>query len=160
MNAHTISPAPIRKTLLVQADLDRSFKVFTASIGAWWPRSHSIGAAPQADVIIEPRAGGRWYERGQDGSECEWGKVLHWEPPARLILAWQIDARWKYDPACVTEIEINFTALAAMQTRVDFEHRHLERLGEQAAAVRDRLDSGWPGIIELYGKLASSAASS
>ena len=159
MTAHTISPAPVRKSLVVSADLDRSFKVFTSRIGAWWPRSHSIGTAPQADVIIEPRPGGRWYERGQDGSECEWGKVLQWEPPSRLILAWQIDGGWKYDPACVTEIEINFTALEAMQTRVDFEHRHLERLGERATAVRDMLNSGWPGILELYGRLVSSAAS-
>jgi uncharacterized protein YndB with AHSA1/START domain len=156
MNAHIISPAPVRKSLVVKADVHRSFKVFTSSIGSWWPRSHSIGSAPQVEVVLEPRAGGRWYERGQDGSECEWGKVLQWEPPSRLLLAWQIDGSWKYNPACVTEIEINFTALAAMQTRVDFEHRHLERLGEGAAAVRDMLNSGWGGILELYGNLASN----
>ena len=92
------------------------------------------------------------YERGEDGSESEWGKVLHWEPPARLILAWQIDGSWKYNPACVTEVEINFTALGAQQTRVDLEHRHLERLGDNASAVRELLNSGWGGILELYGK--------
>jgi uncharacterized protein YndB with AHSA1/START domain len=152
MNSPTISPAPVRKSLVVNADVHRSFKVFTNCMGSWWPRSKSVGSSPQADVVVEPRAGGRWYERGQDGSESEWGKVLHWEPPARLVLAWQIDGSWKYNPTCITEVEINFTALEPMQTRVDFEHRHLERLGENAAAVRDMLNSGWPGILELYGK--------
>jgi len=159
MNSPTISPAPVRKSLIVKADLDRSFTVFTNRMGSWWPRSKSVGSSPQADVIVEPRAGGRWYERGQDGSESEWGKVLHWEPPARLVLAWQIDGTWKYNPACITEVEINFTALEPLQTRVDFEHRHLERLGENAAAVRDMLNSGWPGILELYGKLVADTQS-
>jgi uncharacterized protein YndB with AHSA1/START domain len=159
MNSPGISPAPVRKSLIVKADVPRSFEAFTNRIGSWWPRSHSIGAAPQADVIIEPRAGGRWYERGADGSECEWGKVLQWDPPARLVLAWQIDGSWKYNPACVTEVEINFTAVDAMQTRVDFEHRHLERLGENAAAIRDTLNSGWDGILGLYGNSAAGLPS-
>jgi len=157
MNSPTIRPAPVRKTLVVKADVHRSFQAFTNRMGSWWPRSHSIAASPTVDVIIEPRAGGRWYERGEDGSESEWGKVLHWDPPARVILAWQLDGGWKYNPACVTEVEINFTAVDAMQTRVEFEHRHLERLGENAAAVRELLNSGWGGILELYGKLVAGA---
>jgi len=131
--------------------------VFTAGLTRWWPRTHHIGAAAMKEAIIEPRVGGRWYERGEDGSESEWGKVLHWDPPARVILAWQLDGGWKYNPACVTEVEINFTAVDAMQTRVEFEHRHLERLGENAAAVRELLNSGWGGILELYGKLVAGA---
>ena len=86
-------------------------------------------------------------------------RAWHWAScflPARLVLAWQLAGSWKYDPACITEIEINFTAVAAMQTRVDFEHRHLERLGENAAAVREMLNSGWGGIIELYGNLVAA----
>ena len=155
MNSPTISPAPVRKTLVVKADVHRSFQAFTSRMGSWWPRSKSIGTSPQAHVIIEPRTGGRWYERGQDGSETEWGKVLHWDPPGRLVLAWQIDGSWKYNPACVTEVEIHFTPVDAMQTRVELEHRHLERLGENAAAVREMLNSGWGGILELYGKLVA-----
>jgi len=159
MSTPTIQPAPVRKTIIVKAGVDRSFKVFTNRIGSWWPRSKSVGVSPQADVIIESRPGGRWYERGEDGSESEWGKVLHWEPPSRLVLAWQIDGSWKYNPACITEVEINFTALGAKETRVDFEHRHLERLGDNAAAIRDMLNSGWVGILDLYGNLASGVAS-
>ena len=157
MNTRSITPSPVRKTLVIKADLRRSFDAFAGRMGSWWPRSHSIGASPQADVIIEPRPGGRWYERGQDGSEREWGKVLDWNPPSRLLLAWQLDGSWKYNPACITEIEINFTALGARETRVDFEHRHLERLGDNAAAVRDQLDSGWGGILEVYGGVAAGA---
>jgi hypothetical protein len=157
--SRTIQPAPIRRTLVVKADAPRAFSAFTDRIGSWWPRRTSIGTSPQADVIIEPRPGGRWYERGTDGSECEWGKVLVWEPPLRVVLAWQIDARFRYDPALVTEVELRFTQLAAAQTQVDFEHRYLERLGKEAAAVREQLDSGWPGILEAYRQLAAGAAS-
>jgi 2-amino-4-hydroxy-6-hydroxymethyldihydropteridine diphosphokinase len=154
MSSPTISPAPIRRSLVVAADLHRSFRVFTDRIGSWWPRSKSIASSPQVEVIIEPRTGGRWYERAADGSECEWGKVLEWEPPARLVLAWQIDGNWKYNPACVTEVELNFTRVEALQTRVDFEHRCLERLGSNAAAIRDMLNSGWPGLLDLYAAIA------
>ena len=82
----TISPAPVRKSVRVAAPQERAFEVFTAGIGRWWPKSHHIGAADLDTFVIEPRAGGRWYERGVDGSECEVGKVLAWEPPARLVL--------------------------------------------------------------------------
>src|SRR5262249_13222030 len=150
-------PAPVRKSLVVPADVHRCFEVFASRMGKWWPRSKSINASPQVEVIVEPRAGGRWYERGEDGSECEWGKVLQWNPPARLLLAWQIDGSWKYNPTCLTEVEINFTALSATRTRVDFEHRYLERLGTNAAAVRDLLDSGWGKILELYTAVAQAA---
>jgi len=155
MNAPTIQPAPIRKSLVVKADAARAFTVFTGRMGSWWPRSHSTGQSPQVDVIVEPRAGGRWYERGEDGSETEWGKVLRWQPPGHVLLAWQLDGNWQYNPACVTEVEINFTALDSGGTRVDFEHRHLERLGDNAGAVRERLNSGWGGILDLYAGQAS-----
>lgn len=155
MSSTQIAPAPVRKSLLVKADMQRSFQVFTDRMGSWWPRSKSIGSSPPVAVVIEPRIGGRWYERAQDGSECEWGKVLHWEPPSRLVLAWQIDGTWKYNPACVTEVELNFTPVSAHETRIDFEHRHLERLGANASAIRDMLNSGWGGILDLYGGAAS-----
>jgi uncharacterized protein YndB with AHSA1/START domain len=156
MSSPTITPAPVRKSLVVAADVQRSFQVFTDRMGNWWPKSHSVGTSPTVAVIIEPRTGGRWYERGEDGSESEWGKVLDWAPPGRLVLAWQLDGTWKYNPALITEVEINFTALSASQTRVDFEHRYLERLGDSAAAVRDLLNSGWGGILELYSNQVSS----
>jgi uncharacterized protein YndB with AHSA1/START domain len=137
---------------VVKAAADRAFAAFTRDIGRWWPRTHSIGSSPQTDVLIEGRPGGRWYERGADGSECEWGKVLVWEPPTRLVLAWQLTAAWKYDPTLVTEVELTFTGLPEGGTRVDLEHRHLERYGELAERVRDAVGSerGWQGILRSY----------
>jgi uncharacterized protein YndB with AHSA1/START domain len=147
-----IRPAPVKKSVVVKADVERSFNAFTTRIGKWWPRTHSIGSTPQADVIIEPRVGGRWYERSGDGSECEWGKVLAWDPPGSLILAWQLDGDWKYNPALVLEVEVTFTALEAGMTRVDLEHRNLERYGDRAAEVREKIgsDRGWLGILESF----------
>ena len=147
-----IRPAPVQRSVVVKADAARAFNAFTASIGRWWPRSHSIGGSPMQDVVLEGRAGGRCYERGQDGSECEWGKVLLWDPPARLIIAWQVDANWKYDPTLITEVEVTFTALEGGGTRVDLEHRNLERYGEHAARVRDAVgsDGGWLGLLKLF----------
>jgi Activator of Hsp90 ATPase homolog 1-like protein len=152
MSRLEIRLAPVKKSVVVQADVERSFAAFTSRMGRWWPRSHSIGSAPIADVIVEPRVGGRWYERSSQGAECEWGKVLAWDPPGRVILAWQLDANWKYDPALVLEVEITFTALEGGLTRVDLEHRNLERYGDKAAAVGDALgsESGWPGILKSF----------
>ena len=152
MSRLEIRPAPVNRSVVVKAEVERSFAAFTGRMGRWWPRTHSIGAAPLADVVVEPRVGGRWYERSTDGAECEWGKVLAWEPPGRLILAWQLDANWKYDPALVLEVEITFTALQGGMTRVDLEHRNLERYGDKAAAVRDMIgsDNGWMGILKSF----------
>jgi uncharacterized protein YndB with AHSA1/START domain len=152
MSRLEIRPAPINRSVVVKADVARSFAAFTDRMGRWWPRTHSIGSTPLADVIVEPRVGGRWYERSTDGAECEWGKVLAWDPPGRLILAWQLDANWKYDPALVLEVEITFTALEGGMTRVDLEHRNLERYGDKAATVRDMVgsDNGWAGILKSF----------
>jgi uncharacterized protein YndB with AHSA1/START domain len=153
-----IQPAPVRKSLIVRASAEKSFAAFTSGIGRWWPRSKSIGSAPQADVVLEPAVGGRWYERGADGSECEWGKVLQWQPPFRVVLAWQIGADWKFDPTLVTEVEITFTALSSGETRIDLEHRHLERLGPNAPRLRDAFDSeeGWTGVLKSFGFFVQS----
>jgi hypothetical protein len=162
MTVLEIRPAPVKRSVVVKADVERSFAAFTGRIGRWWPRSHSISSTPQADVIIEPRVGGRWYERGADGAEREWGKVLVWGPPGRLILAWQLDANWKYDPALVLEVEVTFTALEAGVTRVDLEHRNLEKYGDKADTVRDMVgsDNGWRGILKSFVADAEGTAAS
>jgi Activator of Hsp90 ATPase homolog 1-like protein len=153
-----IRPAPVRKSIVVGVGVERAFTAFASNIGKWWPRSHSIGTTALAGVVMEARQGGRCYEVGSDGSECEWGKVLLWEPPTRFILGWQLDANWKYDPALITEVEVNFTALTTGETRVDLEHRNLERYGESAGRVRDAIDSdgGWMGILKTFGAHAES----
>jgi hypothetical protein len=104
------------------------------------------------DAVMEPRVGGRWYEIDEDGSECEWGKVLAWEPPGRVLLAWQIDSRFRYDPTRVSEVEIRFTPESPGVTLVELEHRHLERLGAEADDLRQKVDApnGWTAILDHY----------
>jgi uncharacterized protein YndB with AHSA1/START domain len=153
----TISPAPVRKSVQVKAPPQKAFDVFTAGMGRWWLKSHSINnGVPMADVIMEPFAGGRWFERGEDGSECPWGKVLIWEPPTRLLLAWQTDGTWKHNPDFMTEVEVLFTP-DGDGTRVDLEHRNLERFGEHAQKVRAAFESpgGWSGLLQSYAGVAA-----
>ncbi len=146
-----ITPAPVRKTITVKAPPARAFEVFTARMIRWWRPDHHIGKSPMQDVVLEPRVGGRWYEVGEDGSVCEWGKVLAWDPPRRLILAWQLNHDWQYDPDFVTELEVRFAA-EGDGTRVDLEHRNLERFGDHVAGVRRALDApgGWMGALEAF----------
>ena len=154
-----IRPAPVRKVVSVNASPARAFEVFTAGFARWWPgATHHIGQAAYKTAVLEPRAGGRWYEIGEDGSECEWGDVLVWDPPGRLVLAWRIGADWQYHADLETEVEVTFVAEAA-GTRVTLEHRRLERMGEAAQTLRAQVDSegGWTGIMALYAAEASKA---
>ena len=103
---------PLTGTITVDAPIDQAFRTFTDAFGSWWPAEYHIGQADMATAILEPREGGRWYEQGTDGSECDWGRVLAWEPPHRLVVTWQINGQWQYDPdpAHASEIEVRFTA--------------------------------------------------
>jgi len=161
MNTTVSTPAyvePVIRSVHVAATPARAFEVFSTGIGRWWIPTHSILASksPQASVTIEPRVGGRWYERGEDGSECDWGHVLAWEPPRRLVLAWQLDAQWDFDPALVTEVEVRFDAEPSGGTTVTLEHRCLERYGAGAESARTGLASegGWSGLLERFRQLA------
>jgi uncharacterized protein YndB with AHSA1/START domain len=150
----------IRGTVTVAAPVERAFQVFTDSFGTWWPPEYHIGQADMAAAILEPRTGGRWYERGVDGSECDWGRVLAWEPPHRLVVTWQIDGQWRYDPdpAHASEIEVRFTADGPEQTVVELEHRLLDRLvGGQALHDGIVGGGGWTAILELFAKAADEA---
>lgn len=150
-----IAPAPIRRTLQVHASAERAFDVFVGHMGSWWLKSHSLLQSAQKDVIVEPRTGGRWYEVGEDGDERMWGRVIEWDRPARIVLAWQLTADWEYDPAFETTVEVRFTA-EGDGTRVDFEHRDLERYGARAEELRGGyetgMDGGWGLLLEDYRK--------
>jgi uncharacterized protein YndB with AHSA1/START domain len=158
MTLQTIEP--VRTSVVVDAPIERAFAVFTEQFDAWWPHAHKIGAADMQQAVLETRDGGRWYERGIDGSECDWGRVLRWEPPHRLVLAWQIDGAWRHDPNLVTEVDVRFTAETETRTRVELEHRDLDRFGERAATIRDSLgsDGGWPGLLERFAATAGGSA--
>jgi uncharacterized protein YndB with AHSA1/START domain len=154
----TIKPAPVRKSIHVKAAPRKAFEVFTGGMSRWWLKSHTINKqSPIKDIVMEPHVGGRWFERGEDGSECTWGKVLVWEPPSRLVLAWQTDATWTHNPDFITEVEVRFIADGG-GTRVELEHRDLERFGDSAEAIRDAFESpeGWSGLLASFGTTADA----
>ena len=159
MNQQLIQAAPVRKEILVKVAPARAFEVFTAGMGRWWPASHNTEPTAITDVVVEPRAGGRWFSRHEDGLEAEWGKVIAWEPPNRVLLAWQLNAEFKYDPDFITEVEVRFVAEGS-GTRVLLEHRNLERYGEATEKVRGMIDSpdGWGGLLALFARTAEGTA--
>ena len=151
----TISVAPVRKQVRVATSPARAFEIFTQTMGRWWPREHSINGAPIRDILVEPHVGGRWFERGEDGSECQWGKVLSWDPPRRLVLAWQITPEWRYDPSMVTEVEIRFSPDGS-GALVELEHR-LEGYGDAAAQMRQVFDGAdaWERTLARFAEAAA-----
>src|ERR1700682_828651 len=144
----------------VAVPIEKAFRVFTESFGTWWPSEFHIRQAEMAPAILAPGEGGRWYERGVDGSECEWGRVLAWEPPHRLLVTWQINGDWQYDPdpKHASEIEVRFTAEGPDRTRVELEHRLLDRLVD-GQALRDGIGEGggWSSVLEQFAKAAVRA---
>jgi len=146
VSTETTSPA-IRKSVVVDAPIERAFSVFTEDIGSWWPPEHHIIEAELAEMVFEPRAGGYVYDRGVDGSECRFARVLAYEPPHRIVFSWDIDLQWKLetDPNKTSEVEVRFVAESPTRTRVELEHRNLERHGEGWPNLRDSVDSpgGW-----------------
>jgi uncharacterized protein YndB with AHSA1/START domain len=150
---------PLGATVTVGVPVERAFRVFTRSFNTWWPAQYHIGQAEIAEAVLEPREGGRWYERGVDGSECDWGRVLVWEPPHRLVVTWQINGQWQFDPDPdhASEIEVRFAADGPEQTRVDLEHRFLDRLVD-GQALRDGITGGggWGAILEMFAKAAAN----
>ena len=146
--------APVRKSITVHASPARAFHVFTQEFDTWWPRTHHIGKAPMKKAIIEGVVGGRCYTEQTDGTDSEWGTVLVWDPPHRVVLAWQIDGHWQYEPdlAKASEVDVRFTPEANGSTRVDLEHRYLSRHGADAEAIRTAIDSpnGWGGLLQLF----------
>ncbi len=154
---------PVQKSITVKASPERAFQVFTDEIDTWWPRTHHIGKAPMKKALIEGRLGGRCYTEQTDGTECDWGQVLVWEPPARFVMAWQIDhAGWCYEPdlAKSSEVEVRFTPEPDGTTRVDVEHRYFNRHGESGAGMRIAVGApnGWGGILELFAARVAAPA--
>lgn len=155
-------PNKITKTVNVKAAQDIAWRVFTEKMAAWWPLAHyKIGSAKAVNAVIEPRVGGRWFEQGEDGSTCQWGTVLTWEPPSRLVLTWDVGADWKYDPSLNTEIEVRFIA-EGNQTRVVLEHRHLERYGTRRDEMRRIYDTegDWGRLLQVFADVAANQTGS
>ncbi len=150
----------VKKTVNVGAYANEAFRVFTEGFDSWWPRTHHIGKSPMTEAILESRQGGRCYTKQEDGTDCEWGTVLAWDPPKRLVIAWQITHQWGYEPdlAKASEVEVTFTPVAG-GTRVDLEHRHFERMGPGGAAMRAGVSApgGWGTLLEQFAGKAGGA---
>jgi uncharacterized protein YndB with AHSA1/START domain len=150
----------IRTQIVVEAPIERAFSVFTTDIGGWWSPDHHIIEAELAEFVFEPLEGGHIYERGVDGSECRWARVLAYEPPNRVVFSWDINPQWKFesDPEKTSEVEVRFIAEQADRTRVELEHRNLDRHGEGWEQMRDAVSSpgGWPVLLGGFAKRVSA----
>ena len=157
---NTIPAISVRKSVTVNATRDHAFQVFTTGFDSWWPKAHHIGKAEMLAAIMEPKTGGRWYEKGVDGSECDWGKVLVWDAPNRVVLSWHLDGNWQFDPdpARASEVVVTFVAESPSRTRVELEHRGIER-ANAAEQLRGGVDSdqGWNGLLQLFAAAANKA---
>jgi uncharacterized protein YndB with AHSA1/START domain len=144
----------VRAQVVVEAPIEHAFSVFTEGIGTWFPREYNLLSVAIAERVFEPRVGGRVYDRGVDGSECHWGRVLAYEPPQRVVISWNINPQWQIetDAKKVSEVEVRFIAEAPKRTRVELEHRHLERAGTGWEQLRAAVDSegGWPGCLRAF----------
>ena len=152
----------VRHEVVVPGTPELAFAAFTERMGDIKPKEHNLLGAPIVSTTFEPRVGGHIVDRAEDGSECRWGRVLSYDPPDRLVFAWDIGPTWQLeaDPANASEVEVRFTADGAHHTRVELEHRHLDRHGPGWPSVRDGVDGdqGWPLYLALYAALLDEAA--
>jgi len=149
--------ASVRTQIVVEAPIERAFRVFTEDFDRIKPREHNMLGAEIAETVFEPRAGGHIYDRGVDGSECRWARVLAYEPPDRIVFTWDISPQWRLetDLERTSEVEVRFSSEAPERTRVELEHRNLDRHGEGWEALREGVaaDQGWPLYLERYADL-------
>jgi len=144
----------VTTSIVVDTPVEKAFAIFTQDMGDWWPPEHHIIEAPLAEMVLEPRVGGRIYDVGTDGSECQWARVLAYEPPNRFVFSWDISLQWQVetDHAKTSEVEVRFIAEAPSRTRVELEHRHLDRHGDGWMAMRDGIGSpdGWGSGLRRF----------
>lgn len=146
--------APVEVGITVASDMEHAFRTFTEDVGSWWPsETHSIGEGRVAAVVMEARAGGRFFERWDDGTEHDWGEIVDWDPPRRFVCTW----RPNHERSAATEIEVRFEAVAE-GTRVRLEHRGWDRLGAEGADLRRDYATGWAPVMDRYARRCEAAA--
>ena len=147
----------VRSEIVVDAPIERAFAVFTEQFDRIKPREHNMLGVDIAETVFEPRVGGSIYDRGVDGSECRWARVLAYEPPERVVFSWDIGPTWQIetDPGRTSEVEVRFVVESPERTRVELEHRHIDRHGDGWEGVREgvQADQGWPLYLQRYGDL-------
>ena len=148
------SETSVRNSIVVEAPIERAFSVFTDDFGSFKPPEHNLLEVEIAETVFEPRVGGHLYDRGVDGSECRWARVLAYEPPNRIVFSWDISPQWQIesDPDKTSEVEVRFIAESPDRTRVELEHRNLDRHGDGWEQVRDSVagDGGWSGCLQRF----------
>jgi uncharacterized protein YndB with AHSA1/START domain len=152
----------VRREIVVEAPIDRAFAAFTERFGDFKPPEHNLLGVPITDTVFEPKVGGHITDRGADGSECAWATVRAYEPPTRVVFSWDISPQWQIetDPDNSSEVEVVFVAVTPQRTRVELEHRHLDRHGPGWEAVRDGVahDQGWPLYLDRYAALFTAGS--
>jgi uncharacterized protein YndB with AHSA1/START domain len=153
--------AAVRKQVVVDAPIERAFTVFTDRFGDFKPPEHNLLGAPITETVFEPRVGGGIVDRAPDGSECRWARILAFDPPDRVVFSWDISPRWtiETDPAQTSEVEVRFYAESPTRTRVELEHRHIDRHGPGWEAIAESVDGpqGWPLYLDRYTALIKQA---
>lgn len=157
-----MSEAVVRRTIVVAAAQDKAFHAFTERFGDFKPREHNLLASPIAQTVFEPRVGGHIYDRAEDGSECRWARVLAFDPPQRVVFSWDIGPTWQVEsnPELTSEVEVTFIAEAPDRTRVELEHRHIDRHGPGWQSLSDGIatDDGWPLYLSRFAALFTQGA--
>jgi len=150
--------ASVRTQVVVEVPIERAFSVFTEQFDSIKPREHNMLAVEIAETVFEPREGGRIYDRGVDGSECQWARVLAYEPPDRVVFSWDISPRWQIesDLEKTSEVVVRFISETPERTRVELEHRNLDRHGEGWEGARDGVggEGGWPLYLQRFADIA------
>ena len=156
------APVVVRRQIVVDAPIERAFTVFTERFGDFKPPEHNLLGAPIAETVFEPKVGGHIYDRAVDGSECRWARVLVYEPHDRVVFSWDIGPDWQIvaDPGNASEVEVRFIPETAGRTRVELEHRNLDRHGPGWESVRDGVatDQGWPLYLDRYAAVVGAAS--
>jgi uncharacterized protein YndB with AHSA1/START domain len=161
MDTESAAVVEVFRSMSVPLSQTRAFELFTTRMTEFWPKEHSIGESELAEVVLEPRTDGRWFERGIDGSECQWGRIASWEPPRKVVLLWQIGSDWRFDPEFETEVEVMFIEEGPERSRVDLRHRNLQRYGDNTEQMRAIFGDpkGWTGTLASFVDLAGTEAS-
>jgi uncharacterized protein YndB with AHSA1/START domain len=151
----------VRTSIVVDAPIGRAFSVFTEGIGSWFPSEYNLLDVDIAERVFEPRVGGQIIDRGTDGSECRWARVLAYDPPNRVVFSWDISPQWQReaDPEKTSEVEVRFVSEGPERTRVELEHRNLDRHGDGWEQTRDSVagEGGWPGCLRRFAERLAGA---
>jgi uncharacterized protein YndB with AHSA1/START domain len=154
------SETSVKTSIVVQAPIDRAFRVFTEEFGSFKPPEHNILGVELAETVFEPRVGGHLYDRGVDGSECRWARVLAYEPPNRVVFSWDLNPHWQVetDLEKTSEFEVRFISESPERTRVELEHRNLDRHGDGWQQVRGGVggEQGWPLYLQRFAALLAA----